>query len=82
MKSAIRQRALELGFDGCRFTTAAPPESAEKFQDWLAQKNHGEMNWLERGAEKRAAPEKVLAGAKSIIVLAASYGNSKFKIQN
>ena len=73
MKSAIRQRALELGFDGCRFTTAAPPESAEKFQAWLAQKNHGEMNWLERNAEKRAAPEKVLAGAKSLIVLAASY---------
>ena len=73
MKAAIRQRALELGFDDCRFTTAAPPESAEKFQAWLAQKNHGDLNWLERTAEKRVAPEKVLAGAKSIIVLAASY---------
>ena len=73
MKLAIRQRAVELGFDDCRFTTAAPPETADKFQDWLAQKNHGEMQWLERNAEKRVAPDKVLPGAKTLIVLAASY---------
>ena len=73
MKAAIRQRAAELGFDDCRFTTAAPPASAEKFQGWLAEKQHGEMAWLERNAEKRVEPEKVLAGAKSVIALAASY---------
>ena len=73
MKAAIRNCAAELGFDECRFTTAAPPASTEQFQLWLAQKNHGEMNWLERTAEKRAEPQKNLPGAKSIIVLAASY---------
>jgi epoxyqueuosine reductase len=76
MKAAIRQRALELGFDDCRFTSAAAPASAEKFQNWLAQKNHGEMAWLERNAEKRLEPQKVLAEAKSVIVLAASYEKS------
>jgi epoxyqueuosine reductase len=76
MKTAIRQRAAELGFDDCRFTTADAPASAEKFQNWLAQKNHGEMNWLERTAEKRAEPQKVLGDAKSIIVLAVSYVTS------
>ena len=73
MKEKIRQRALELGFDDCRFTTAAVPASAEQFQNWLAEKQHGEMNWLERNAEKRIKPQKVLSGAKSVIVLAASY---------
>jgi epoxyqueuosine reductase len=82
MKVALRHRALELGFDGCRFTTAAPPESAEKFQGWLAQKNHGEMQWLERNAEKRVDVQKVLPGAKSVIVLAASYANCKSEISN
>ncbi len=84
MKAAIRNCAAELGFDECRFTTAAPPASAEQFQRWLAQKNHGEMNWLERSAEKRAEPKKILMDAKSIIVLAASYdnSNSKLKIKN
>ncbi len=79
MKAAIRNRAAELGFDECRFTTAATPASAEQFQHWLAQKNHGEMAWLERNTEKRAEPKKVLHGAKSIIVLAASYELAKRK---
>jgi epoxyqueuosine reductase len=73
MKFAIRQRAAELGFDDCRFTTAAAPASGERFQHWLGERHHGEMNWLERTAEKRAEPDKVLPGAKTIIVLAASY---------
>jgi epoxyqueuosine reductase len=73
MKAAIRQRALELGFDDCRFTTAAVPASADKFQDWLAGKQHGEMSWLERTAPKRVNPQKVLPGSKSVICLAASY---------
>jgi epoxyqueuosine reductase len=73
MKQKIRQRALELGFDDCRFTSAGAPASAGQFQNWLAGKNHGEMNWLERNSEKRAEPRKVLSGAKSVIALAASY---------
>jgi len=84
MKEAIHQRAMELGFDDCRFTTAAPPASGEKFQDWLVQKNHGEMIWLERNAEKRVEPQKVLAGARSIITLAVTYEiqNRKSEIGN
>ncbi len=75
MNAIIRQRALELGIDDCRFTTAAPPEHSAQFQNWLAGKNHGEMNYLERNAEKRVEPQHVLAGAKSIITLAVSYEN-------
>jgi len=84
MKDAIRQRAAELGFDDCRFTTATPPASAGKFQNWLAERKHGEMNWLERNADKRIEPQKVLAGAKSIIALAVSYdlASPKSKVQS
>ncbi|MGO8836833.1 MAG: tRNA epoxyqueuosine(34) reductase QueG [Limisphaerales bacterium] len=74
-ESSLRQRALELGFDDCRFTTAATPVSSDQFQNWLAGKQHGEMAWLERTASKRIDPQRVLAGARSIIVLAASYEN-------
>jgi len=81
MKSLIRQRALELGFDDCRFTTAAPPPHAAALRDWLAQKKHGEMAWLERNAEKRVAPQMVLPGAGSIIVLAVSYDAPKGKTE-
>ncbi|HYT59065.1 MAG TPA: tRNA epoxyqueuosine(34) reductase QueG [Haliangiales bacterium] len=73
MKSAIRQHALELGFDVCRFTTADPPSSASHFQQWLASHRHGEMGYLQRNASKRVDPQRVLPGVKSIICLAASY---------
>ncbi len=73
MKAAIGQRARELGFDDCRFTSAAAPASAESFQKWIAGKQYGEMNWLERNAAKRTDPQRVLPGARSVICLAASY---------
>jgi epoxyqueuosine reductase len=73
MKEAIRQRALELGFDDCRFTSAAAPESAAHLQDWLAAGKQGEMAWLARNAEKRTDPQRVLPGAKSVICLVISY---------
>jgi epoxyqueuosine reductase len=84
MREKIRQRALELGFDDCRFTTAAAPASAGQFQNWLAGKQHGEMTWLERSVPKRSDPQKVLSGAKSVITLAASYEieNLKSEIRN
>ncbi len=73
MKAAIRQRALELGFDACHFTSAAPPASAPQLQRWLAEGQHGEMAWIARNAEKRVTPDFVLPGAKTIISLAVSY---------
>jgi hypothetical protein len=52
MKEAIRQRAVELGFDDCRFTRAAAPGSARHFIDWIGGENQGEMAWLARNAQK------------------------------
>lgn len=77
MKEALRQRALELGFDDVRTTTAAAPASDAQFQRWLAEGKHGEMGWLARNAEKRGDPQQVLAGARSLIVLAASYAQKE-----
>src|SRR5688572_1191205 len=73
MKAALRQRALELGFDDCRFTTADAPASAPKLKSWLANGQHGEMADLQNNAPKRADPQLVLPDARSVIVLAASY---------
>ena len=74
MKAAIRQRALEMGFDDCRFTMAKAPASADQFRSWLDAKQHGEMAWLERTASKRIDPQRVLSGASTVICLAANYG--------
>ena len=77
MKSLVRKRALELGFDACQFTTAAPPAKADYFQRWLAAGCHGEMGYLARNAAKRVDPQQVLPGARTIICLAATYGSEQ-----
>ena len=82
MKSFIAQRALELGFDACRFTTADPPQSAPQFQHWLEARHHGEMDYLQRTAHKRVDPKQVLPGAQSIICLAASYEDFKSQVSS
>ena len=72
-RKAIQERARELGFDACRFTTASPPDHAAEFQRWLAAGRHGEMGYLQRNAGKRIDPSLVLADARTIITLAVSY---------
>jgi len=73
VKDSIRQRAKELGFDICRFTEANAPDHAAHFEQWLAEGRHGTMGYLARNAFKRVDPQQVLSGAKTIVVLAASY---------
>jgi epoxyqueuosine reductase len=77
LKTSILDRARQLGFDACRFTTAAAPEHAAQFEQWLASGWHGEMAYLQRNANKRIDPDQVLRGANSIIALAVSYHSSQ-----
>ncbi len=76
MKAAIYRYAIELGFNDCRFTTAEPPESADRFLKWLRGRCHGTMAWMEQNAIKRIDPQRVLEGARSVITLAASSGHA------
>lgn len=73
MKEQIRRGAMEMGFDDCRFTSAAAPGTAGSLARWLGAGHHGEMLYLARNAEKRIDPQKVLPGAKSLVVLATNY---------
>lgn len=68
----LRERLGALGFDDVRFA-AASPMGGEGLRAWLAAGMHGEMQWLERGAEKRLNPEAVLPGVRSFIMLGVSY---------
>src|SRR6266566_7663185 len=73
LKAQLVAFAHELGFDSCRVTACAPPAHAEEFRDWLKEGAAGEMSYMERGEEKRRDPQKVLPGARSIVVLALNY---------
>jgi epoxyqueuosine reductase len=73
IKKRIVSQAVSLGFDSCRIARAVPPQHAEEFRDWLREGAAGEMEWMERGAEKRCDPQQVLASARSVIVVALNY---------
>src|SRR6266513_1852027 len=72
-KEKLVAYALELGFDSCRIASAATPRHAKEFRSWLGDGAAGEMQWMERGAEKRCDPERVLPGVRSVIVVALNY---------
>jgi epoxyqueuosine reductase len=73
LKTQLIEFAQELGFDSCRVAACAPPPHASEFGEWLGTGAAGEMGYMARGAEKRADPQKVLPGARSIVVLAINY---------
>src|SRR6188768_367479 len=73
LKTEIVARAKALGFDSCRIARATPPVYGEEFGQWLRDGAAGEMEWLERGEEKRRDPQKVLPDARSIVVVALNY---------
>ncbi|MFN2508735.1 MAG: tRNA epoxyqueuosine(34) reductase QueG [Chthoniobacterales bacterium] len=73
VKEELVRFAKELGFDSCRIARAAPPRHAAEFKSWLSTGAAGEMQWMERGEEKRCDPTKVLPHARSVIVLGLSY---------
>jgi epoxyqueuosine reductase len=52
---------------------ARSPRHAEEFRAWLKAGSAAEMDWIERGAEKRCDPQTVLPGARSVVVLAMNY---------
>jgi epoxyqueuosine reductase len=74
-KSLIRQRAREMGFSACGFTTAAPPEHFSIFEQWIASGCHADMGYLsdERARQARADPVRLLPSARSILVLASPH---------
>ncbi len=73
LRDEIVARARALGFDSCKVTAATPPRHGAEFRMWLREGAAGEMEWMGRGEEKRSDPEKVLPGARSVIVVALNY---------
>jgi epoxyqueuosine reductase len=67
------RRGLEaLGFDEVRFA-AAEPRPSSGLRAWLAEGRHADLAWMERTAEKRLDLQRVLPGARSVVVLGVNY---------
>jgi epoxyqueuosine reductase len=49
-------------------------DTAAAYDDWIARGYHGQMQYLERGAEKRRDSRTPVPGAVSALVIAVNYG--------
>ena len=73
-KTAIRDRALALGFDTVGFAPASLSEASRKdLTRFLAAGFHGDMGWLADTAKRRGDPQTLWPEARSVVVLAANY---------
>ena len=74
IRAEILAHANELGFDAVRIAPAnATPDAREHLSAFLAEGRHGDMDWMEKNAEKRAAPSNLWPEAKSVVVVACNY---------
>ena len=71
----LRARALALGFESFGIAPAdARPDLPAKLNAALAEGWHGDMEWMEETAERRASPHGMWPDARSVILLGINYG--------
>lgn len=71
----IRRRAAELGFDACRFASAADPWPASaRLSEFVEHGRHGEMAWIAETEDRRSHPTAMWGGARSAVMLGVNYG--------
>src|SRR5687768_2178394 len=74
IKKLISDKAIELGFTKVGFAkTEVLNSESEHLREWLDSGYSADMNWIEKGFDKRKNIFLVLPEAKSVISLAHSY---------
>ncbi len=72
--SAIRDKALALGFDTVGFAKAETDADARTWlSEFIANGFHGDMGWLAAKADRRASPRTLWPDARSVVVVGANY---------
>lgn len=73
--SLIKATAQRLGFAACGMAPAEPMAEpyASRLRQWIAEGQHGTMDYLERQLEMRLDPRLVMEGAKTVVSLALNY---------
>src|SRR5690625_5312600 len=78
----VREEALRLGFDACGFAKATRLETEERrLAEWLNQRRHGTMSWMENYFDKRVDPTRLVPGSKSVVSVIGSYFHPDHKRQ-
>ena len=73
LKNKIIKWADELGFDGVGFSDIDLREDEIHLLNWLENKFHGEMHYMEKHGLKRSQPEKLMPGTVKVISFRMNY---------
>lgn len=74
LTKAIKQKALQLGFDACGMAKAERlNEEARYLENWLNQDKHGKMAYMANHFDKRVDPTLLVEGARTVISLSYNY---------
>ncbi|MDP2124727.1 MAG: tRNA epoxyqueuosine(34) reductase QueG [Parvibaculum sp.] len=75
LRAELFRRAREAGFDDAGIARAdARTDLPARLEAWLGEGRHGDMGWMEETAMRRASPATLWPEARSIVMLAMSYG--------
>ena len=71
----IKYEAQALGFDVVGIASvSSPPEAlSTRLNEWLRRGYHGAMDWMARNPARRADPQAVLPGCRSVISVGMNY---------
>jgi epoxyqueuosine reductase len=74
IRDAIRERALEIGFDAVGFARAElGDEARERLATFLAAGRHGDMGWMAEKTAWRGDPAALWPEVRTVVVLGTSY---------
>ncbi len=73
MLASLRAWATELGFQQLAVAPLELDADHARMDDWLRRGLHGSMAYLERNGDKRAQPERLVAGTLSVISVRVDY---------
>ena len=70
---AVKERALELGFEATGVADLSPTAHAAELYRWLDSGMAGTMRYMHRQASHRAEPSRILRGATRAVVVTRNY---------
>ena len=69
----VRAWARELGFRSTGITDVDLSRVEPEFEQWLAERRHGEMDWMARHGRRRTRPAELVPGTIRVISVAMDY---------
>lgn len=67
LRVRLDELARELGFDQVGIAGIELPEDEANLERWIAERRHGEMDYMERHGRKRSRPDQLIPGTLRVI---------------